>query len=426
MALETRCQTKVEEDFKTSQTSPSLLVPTLMLKQASERYTHAIFNLFSDEYKAHLIYTIEERDVDGLIFRYKMGQEGRKKSIIMIDSSNIQVGCTGNKFEFAGIICRHIVKVLYHRNINEIPSKYILARWTKDVNAGIVRDEVGKTILVNCNVSLSLPYNELCAQAIKITTKGAINEEVYTVVMRVLKNELEEVELAAGLKEILTVAQGCERGRPPRTRLKSGLELSQKRKKSKTTRTDSSNSNVRKYHTSPQKKEDLRQCDTMLTEATCTEKNVYLNKSNERKHPTSPQQNEVLALRKNKGLTMSPVLSYEHLGLTMSLILSYEPLALTVCPLLSYEQLALTMGLLFSYETFALMMSALLSCEPLALTMSILLSYEPLALTRGPLFSYEPLALTMILLLAYESLALTMSPLLPYEPLALVITLLFS
>ncbi|KAF6143952.1 hypothetical protein GIB67_017560 [Kingdonia uniflora] len=318
MALETRHQTEVEEDFKSSQTSPSLVVPTLMLKQASERYTHNIFDLFSDEYKAHLMYTIEERDVDGSIFRYEVSQEGRTKNIVMIDSSNIQVGCTCNKFEFTEIICRHIVKVLYHGNIHEILSKYILARWTKDVKAGIVRDEVGKTILANCNANLSLRYNVLCAQAIKITTKGAINEEVYAVAMRVLKNGLEEVKLATGLphkdsvenpkstkanasqsdevkvKEILTVAQGCERGHPPGTRLKNGLELSQKKKNSKTTRTDSSNSNVRKHHTSPQQNEDLRQCDTMLIEATCSEKNAHLSKSNARKHPTSPHQNEVL------------------------------------------------------------------------------------------------------------------------------------
>ncbi|KAF6172934.1 hypothetical protein GIB67_035488 [Kingdonia uniflora] len=199
MALETRRQTEVEKDFKSSQTSPSLVVPTLMLKQASERYTHAIFDLVSYEYKTHLMYTIEERDVDGSIFRYEVGREGRTKNIVMIDSFNIQVGCTCNKFELTGIICRHIVKVLYHRNIHEILSKYILARWAKDVKARIVRDEVGKIILANCNASLSLRYNELCAQAIKITTKGAINEEVYTVAMQVLKNGLEKVVLATGL-----------------------------------------------------------------------------------------------------------------------------------------------------------------------------------------------------------------------------------
>ncbi|KAF6147381.1 hypothetical protein GIB67_003279 [Kingdonia uniflora] len=159
MALETRRQTEVEEDFKLNQTSPT-----------------------------HLMYTIEERDVDGSIFRY------------------------------------------------EIPSKYILARWTKDVKADIIRDEAGKIILVNCNASFSLRYNKLCAQAIKISTKGAINEVVHTVAMRVLKNGLEKVEFAMGLphkdsvenpkstkanasqsdevkvEEILTVAQGCERG----------------------------------------------------------------------------------------------------------------------------------------------------------------------------------------------------------------------
>ncbi|KAK9932877.1 hypothetical protein M0R45_020098 [Rubus argutus] len=37
------------------------------------------------------------------------------------------------KFEFAGILCSHTLKVLSTKDIKSIPSQYILERWTKDI-----------------------------------------------------------------------------------------------------------------------------------------------------------------------------------------------------------------------------------------------------------------------------------------------------
>ncbi|KAF6148830.1 hypothetical protein GIB67_014201 [Kingdonia uniflora] len=156
-------------------------------------------------------------------------------------------------------------------------------------------------------------FNKLCAQVIKIVTKDAISEEVYTVAMRVLVNGLEEVEHATRLthndtvknskstktdasqsdevhvEETLTITQGIERGHPLGTRVKSELGLSQKReKKSNTTCTDLSNSNTRKHLTSPHQNEVLSNCDTMPTEATCSEKDLHssINEENAILNPT--------------------------------------------------------------------------------------------------------------------------------------------
>ncbi|XP_066165543.1 uncharacterized protein [Oryza sativa Japonica Group] len=42
-----------------------------------------------------------------------------------------EVSCSCKKFEFVGILCRHTLKVLDHNNIKELPSHYILKRWTR-------------------------------------------------------------------------------------------------------------------------------------------------------------------------------------------------------------------------------------------------------------------------------------------------------
>jgi len=43
-------------------------------------------------------------------------------------------------FEFEGVLCRHALKVFQIMNKTELPSRYILHRWTKSAKYGILRD----------------------------------------------------------------------------------------------------------------------------------------------------------------------------------------------------------------------------------------------------------------------------------------------
>ncbi|KAL2923087.1 Protein FAR1-RELATED SEQUENCE 7, partial [Bienertia sinuspersici] len=36
-------------------------------------------------------------------------------------------------FEFRGILCRHIIKIIEFEDVNVIPERYILSRWRKDI-----------------------------------------------------------------------------------------------------------------------------------------------------------------------------------------------------------------------------------------------------------------------------------------------------
>ncbi|KAL8515400.1 hypothetical protein ACS0TY_014199 [Phlomoides rotata] len=43
------------------------------------------------------------------------------------------INCNCRKFEFKGILCCHIMKVLAQKNIQEVNERYLLRRWRKDV-----------------------------------------------------------------------------------------------------------------------------------------------------------------------------------------------------------------------------------------------------------------------------------------------------
>ncbi|KAL2929819.1 Protein FAR1-RELATED SEQUENCE 5 [Bienertia sinuspersici] len=41
--------------------------------------------------------------------------------------------CSCKLFEFRGILCRHIIKIIEFEDVNVIPERYILSRWKKDI-----------------------------------------------------------------------------------------------------------------------------------------------------------------------------------------------------------------------------------------------------------------------------------------------------
>jgi hypothetical protein len=54
-----------------------------------------------------------------------------------------EIKCSCQHFNRYGILCRHVFKILLNKNYKEIPEKYILRRWRKDViysNYKLTRD----------------------------------------------------------------------------------------------------------------------------------------------------------------------------------------------------------------------------------------------------------------------------------------------
>ncbi|XP_071704054.1 uncharacterized protein [Rutidosis leptorrhynchoides] len=66
------------------------------------------------------------------ILRGKRGELKRKVVYtVSFDEVGCDIQCSCHLFEFRGIVCRHMMKILIEKDVKEIPLCYILSRWRK-------------------------------------------------------------------------------------------------------------------------------------------------------------------------------------------------------------------------------------------------------------------------------------------------------
>ncbi|KAG6489396.1 hypothetical protein ZIOFF_050665 [Zingiber officinale] len=94
----------------------------------------------------HMLRKEFEMFMDSMLFSCSEGEtvseyrvavpEQPKEHYVSFDPSDCSAFCSCKRFEFMGIQCCHVLKVLDFRNIKELPLKYFLKRWKKDAKSG--------------------------------------------------------------------------------------------------------------------------------------------------------------------------------------------------------------------------------------------------------------------------------------------------
>ncbi|XP_037461695.1 protein FAR1-RELATED SEQUENCE 9-like isoform X1 [Triticum dicoccoides] len=125
-----------EEDFRCSQTAPVRAIKhSTVLKQAAESYTHRMYKLFEAEFLDGCGATsCHENSCGGSLLRFEITMQGRgsKMWTVLLDTSTMEISCGCGKFERMGLLCSHALKAFSLQNVDMVPEKYILKRWTKD------------------------------------------------------------------------------------------------------------------------------------------------------------------------------------------------------------------------------------------------------------------------------------------------------
>ncbi|XP_039138155.1 protein FAR1-RELATED SEQUENCE 8-like [Dioscorea cayenensis subsp. rotundata] len=123
------------------------------------------------------------------------GKEGafRKQVVynVYTNEEEFDIKCSCQLFEFRGIICRHICKVLIEKNVKDIPSRYILPRWRKDIKRM-------HTYVQNCyddpqTSGEKLWYNKLCSNFTKAVELRAVSNEKYMFLMKHVDEAIEKL-----------------------------------------------------------------------------------------------------------------------------------------------------------------------------------------------------------------------------------------
>ncbi|WOL04125.1 protein FAR1-RELATED SEQUENCE 6-like isoform X1 [Canna indica] len=142
VALQSKYEKEAQAELESFNKNPNLVSKFYMERQLVELYTYNKFKEFQDELKATMYCNISLVKEDGPILTYEI-----KESLLFEDSSpadykdfkvlysphELEVQCCCGSFEIRGILCRHALSVLKLQQVYEIPSRYIIDRWRKDI-----------------------------------------------------------------------------------------------------------------------------------------------------------------------------------------------------------------------------------------------------------------------------------------------------
>ncbi|KAJ4707864.1 FAR1-related sequence [Melia azedarach] len=175
--------------------------------QLSKVYTKEIFKRFQSEVEGmYSCFNTRQVTASGPIITYivkeRVEVEGNEKEVrnyeVLYETSQVDIRCICSLFNYKGYLCRHALNVLNYNGVEEIPSRYILPRWTKDFKCrGVLHHGFN-------NVDMYNPiywYHHLYRRAIPVLEQGAQSQDHYKVAL----HELEELMNRFNLVEDSTV-----------------------------------------------------------------------------------------------------------------------------------------------------------------------------------------------------------------------------
>lgn len=183
-----------EADYLTSQVMSRASMVRVMW-QAANLYTHAAFEMFKMEFELLsncLVYSCGEV---GTVSEYEVAVKDKSKLyFVRFDISDGSVFCNCKKFEFVGILCCHVLRVLDCRNVKDLAPQYFLKRWRKDAKSGLVRGDEGFPLQDDPKSSLQKRYSSLCRILYKLAARAAENVHAYAFMENQSDQILEQIE----------------------------------------------------------------------------------------------------------------------------------------------------------------------------------------------------------------------------------------
>ncbi|KAG2637701.1 hypothetical protein PVAP13_2NG534306 [Panicum virgatum] len=206
--------TKLEFDVNANQSTkkpPSMR----MLRQAANVYTPAAFKMFEREFELYMDCMLYSCGEMGTIFEYRISVEDNPKDhFVKFNSRNSMMNCTCKTFEFIGIPCRHMLKVLDTRNIKDLPVQYIVKRWRKDAKSGSSNSGCAFSFDGDPESAHTKCYNLLCRIFSIAAARAATSAESFTYMenqSNILMDQVEQVIQTRPPDIVDLIGANCDR-----------------------------------------------------------------------------------------------------------------------------------------------------------------------------------------------------------------------
>ncbi|KAM0838496.1 hypothetical protein ACQ4PT_060927 [Festuca glaucescens] len=160
-------------------------------KQASIFYTREVFDRFQKLIAKNTAFTLELQQNDvGLRFSLVASDRRDTRTYqVEADIANGLYECSCNMFDMCGLICPHIIRVMVHLNIQVIPNRYMLERWSEEANKGApVPDANTRAHMFGIPGTNTLRYNRLCLKMNRLASDACFSDETYELVSTAIDN----------------------------------------------------------------------------------------------------------------------------------------------------------------------------------------------------------------------------------------------
>ncbi|KAM0827701.1 hypothetical protein ACQ4PT_068019 [Festuca glaucescens] len=155
-------------------------------EQALKFYTREVFDRFQKMVQSSTRFYPIHVEAEGLCFDLVPNQDLDVKTYrVAVNPEEGWYTCGCNMFEMCGLICPHIIRVMVHLNVQQIPGRYMLERWS--AAATTHAPELGtNTIRFGVPTTNTLKYNSLCRKMNQLASDACFDDDTYVAVSRIV------------------------------------------------------------------------------------------------------------------------------------------------------------------------------------------------------------------------------------------------
>lgn len=184
--LQDRYKMEAEAECETQNTQPGLRSFSSFEKQMSVIYTDTIFKKFQVEVLGLVSCHLQKERKDGTTIVFRVYDfEDHRSFYVTWSEAEVDVCCLCRSFEYRGFLCKHAIFVLQISGYSEIPSHYILKRWTKDAKISQAVSDMPSKLHYRVQ-----RFHDLCRRAIKLGEEGCLSQEAYVIAFQALEKAL--------------------------------------------------------------------------------------------------------------------------------------------------------------------------------------------------------------------------------------------
>ncbi|CAL5442325.1 unnamed protein product [Camellia sinensis] len=207
---------ELQAEYALCQKLPRVNIKVKIMEQAADVYTNKIFEEFQDEYVKSLEVNIEEIENDGESTVYTVLDSDGIKVRKVRQRCDDSVTCNCRKFKMKGILCSHCLKILRERlKLKEIPSQYILKRWTKKTRFENVKDRCGHDIQVDVRLHQTSRYRSLMALFRSVACRASESDETYNLTVEKADELIADIETMLSAKFNMPCSDTIQQKSPP-------------------------------------------------------------------------------------------------------------------------------------------------------------------------------------------------------------------